>query len=74
MFYTNTHFSDIWCADSRIVKSKLNFVVVQNLNWILRFEVYAHSDGHPMPQYAIVKQRVLGVIFVSCIAHNIWWS
>ena len=43
MFYTNTPFSNFWCADSRNVKPKLNFMVVQSLNWILQFEVYAHS-------------------------------
>ena len=28
---------------------------VQNLNRILRFEVYAHSNGHSVPQDAIAK-------------------
>ena len=54
-FSTNTPFSDFWCVDSRNVKPKLNFVVVQSLNWILRFEVYAHSNGHSVPQDAIAK-------------------
>ena len=40
---------------------------VQNLNRILRFEVYAHSNGHSMPQDAIAKQWVLGAIFASLI-------
>ena len=70
MFYTNTPFFDFWCADSRNVKPKLNFVVVQSLNWILRFKVYAHSNGHSVPQDAIVEQRVPGAIFVPFIAHN----
>ena len=70
MFSTNTPFSDFWCANSRNVKPNLNFVVVQSLNWILRFEVYAHSNGHSVPQDAIVEQRVPGAIFVPFIAHN----
>ena len=72
MLYTNTPFSDFWCVDSWNVKPKLNFVVVQNLNWILRFEVYAHFNSHNVPQDVIVKQRVPGAIFVPFIAYNRW--
>ena len=37
------------CADSRNFKLNMNFVELQNLNRILRFEVYAHSEGHSVP-------------------------
>ena len=72
MFSPNTPFSDFCNVDSRNIKPKLNFVEVQNHNWILRFEVYAHSDDHSVPQDAIAEQRVPRAIFVSFIAHNRW--
>ena len=72
LFSTNTIFSDFWCADCRSIKPILNFVEVQNHNQILQFEVYAHSDGHSMPQDAIIEQRVTRAIFVSFIVENRW--
>ena len=70
MFSSNSPFFDYWCTDSRNVKLNLNFVKVQNLNWILWFEVYAHSNGHSMPQDAIVEQRVPKAIFYSLIVEG----
>ena len=52
----------------------LNFVEVQNLNRILRFDFYTHSDGHSMPQNAIAKQQVPRAIFVSLIARYRRWG
>ena len=43
---------------------------VQNLNWILWFEVYAHSNGHSVPQDATVEQRVPRAIFDSLIVEG----
>ena len=65
VFSTNSRFSDFWCTDSRNLKPNLNFVKVQNLNRILRFEVYAHSNGYSVPQNAIVEQRVPRAFFYS---------
>ena len=70
VFSTNSPFADFLCVDSWNIKPKLNLVEVQNLNWIFRFEVYARSNGHFVPQESIAKQRVLRDIFVSLIAHN----
>ena len=73
VFSTNTPFSDFWYTDSQNIKLNLNFMEVQNHNRILRFDVYTHSDGHPVPQEdAIVEQRVPRAIFVSFVAHNRW--
>ena len=33
----------------------LNFMEVENLIRILQFEVYAHSNGHSVPQDAVVE-------------------
>ena len=72
VFSTNIPFSDFWCLDSRNIMSNLNFVEVKNHNWILRFEIFAHYDGHFVLQDAIAEQRVPRAIFVSFIAHNRW--
>ena len=33
----------------------LNFMEVENLIRILQFEVYAHSNGHSVPQDVVVE-------------------
>ena len=50
----------------------MNFVVVQNLNWIIRFEVYAIFNAHFVLQDAIIEQWAPGAIFVPFKAHNRW--
>jgi len=48
----------------------MNFVEVQNLIRILWFEVYVHSNGHFVPQDAIVEQRVPRATFDSLIVES----
>ena len=36
---------------------------LQNINRILQLEICAHSNGHSMPQVAIVEHQVSGAIF-----------
>ena len=43
---------------------------VQNLNRILWFKVYSHSNGPSVPKDALVEQRVLGAIFDSLIVEG----
>ena len=70
MFSTISPFFDFRSTNSRKVKLNLNFVKVQNLNWVFRFEVYAHCNGHFIPQDAIAEQRIPRAIFVSLVACN----